>query len=62
MHLSYEICTLLLSAYKNKRVTLGTFRLCCASIGLESNGTNHGRDISQKLQKRLQDHFKARSR
>ena len=54
MHLSYGIRTLLLSAYKNKKLTLTTFRLCCASIGLKTDaGSNHGHDLSHKLQQRL---------
>jgi hypothetical protein len=53
MHLSHEICTLLLSAYKYKRITLSTFRLCCASVDLKISGANHGRDLSLKLQQRL---------
>jgi len=50
MHLSYDICTLLLSAYKRKQVTLSMFRLHCASIGLR---TNRGCDLFHKLQQRL---------
>lgn len=53
VHLSYNICTLLLSAYKSKLVTLCTFRLCCASIDLKTDGSNHGRDLSHKLQQRI---------
>ena len=53
MHLSFNICTLLLSAYKCKQVTLSTLRLCCASIGIKTNGSNDGRDLSVKLQQRL---------
>ena len=53
MHLSYDICTLLLSAYNNNKLTLTTFRLCCASIGLKADGSNHRRDLSHKLQQHL---------
>ena len=53
MHLSYDICTLLLAAYKNKKLTLTTFRMCCASISLKADGSNHGRDLSHKLQQHL---------
>ena len=53
MHLSYDICTLLLAAYKEKRVSLNTFRICCACIDLETNGSNYGRDLSHKLHQRL---------
>ena len=53
MHLSYNICTLLLSAYKRKHMTVSTFRICCASIDLKTDGSSRGRDLSNKLQKRL---------
>jgi len=53
MNLSYKICMLLLSAHQCKRVTLSTFRLCCAAIGLRTNGSNHGHDLSHKLLQRL---------
>jgi len=53
MHLSYDICSLLLSAYKRKQVALSTFRFCCASINLKTIGSNPGRDLSHKLQQRL---------
>lgn len=53
MHLSYDICALLLSAYKHKQVTLAIFRFCCTSIGLYTSGSNHGCDLSCKLQQRL---------
>ena len=53
MHLSYDICTLLLAAYKNKKLTLTTFWMCCVSISLKADGSNHGRDLSHKLQQRL---------
>ena len=42
MHLSYNVCTSLLSAYKYKKLTLITFRLCCASIGLKLMGPTKG--------------------
>ena len=53
MHLSYDICSLLLSAYKSKCITLSTFGSCCSTIGLKPCGTNRGRDLSHKLQQRL---------
>ena len=53
MHLSYDVCTLLLSAHTQKQVTLNTFHLCCASIGLNMNGSDYGRYLSHKLQQRL---------
>jgi len=37
MNLWYKICMLLLSAHQCKRVTLSTFRLCCAAIGQRRN-------------------------
>jgi len=53
MHLSYEICTLLLSAYKLKRLSLNKFRPCCAAVGLRADGTTRGHGLSLKLQQRL---------
>lgn len=53
VHLSYDICSLLLSAYKSKCITLSMFSSCCSAIGLKSCGTNRGRDLSHKLQQRL---------
>ena len=53
MHLSYNVCTLLLSVYKRKHMTVSTFRICCASIDLKTDGSSCGRDLSNKLQQRL---------
>jgi len=53
MHLSHEICTLLLSAHKHKQLTRSVFRLCCMSLDLKTSGPDHERDLSRKLQQRL---------
>ena len=53
MHLSYDICSLLLSAYKHKKLNLNVFRLCCASLNMRTDGSNPGRDLSSQLQQHL---------
>ena len=36
-----------------KRLHFRIFQLCCAAVGLRTDGTNPGRDLSLKLQQRL---------
>ena len=40
MYLSYEVCTLLFSAYKLKWLSLGIFQSCCVAVDLRTDGTN----------------------
>ena len=51
MHLSFDICTLLLSANKHKQLTPSAFRLYCVSLGLKISGSD--RNLCQKLQQQL---------
>ena len=53
MHLSYDVCILLLSAFKHKQLNLSTFKLCCVSFDMRANGSNPGHSLSHLLQQRL---------
>jgi hypothetical protein len=53
MHLSYNVCILLLSAFKHKQLNLSTFKLCCVSFDMRANGSNPGHSLSHLLQQRL---------
>ena len=53
MHLSYEICTLLLSARKHKRLTRDVFRLCFMSLDLKTGGSDRECDLFRMVQQRL---------
>jgi hypothetical protein len=52
-HLSYTLCTLLLSAYEDTQINAHNFALCCASVGLFPITNRPGRELKKELKQSL---------
>ena len=52
-HLSYRLCSLLLTAHQNAPVPVEISSLCCGSIGLHATTTTPGHELRSKLEQQL---------